>query len=92
MTQDFAALKRLRHFLLDLDGTIYLGQNVLSGAAEFIGFLRDTHRPHLFFTNNSSKSAREYADKLTAMGIPSAPKDVPARVATPAATPSMSAG
>lgn len=76
MAQDAAALRPLRHFLLDLDGTIYLGKNVLPGAAEFIRFLKDTGLSHLFFTNNSSKSAREYADKLSAMGIPSAPDDI----------------
>ena len=76
MANDLDALKRLRHFLLDLDGTIYLGRNAIPGSAEFILFLRDAGRPHLFFTNNSSKSAREYADKLTAMGIPSTPDEV----------------
>ena len=70
------ALGEIRHFLLDLDGTIYLGKNAIPGAAEFIRFLRGTGRPHLFFTNNSSKSAHEYADKLTAMGIPSAPNEI----------------
>ena len=76
MLNDIAALTRLRHFLLDLDGTIYLGRNVIPGAVEFVQFLHDTERPHLFFTNNSSKSAREYADKLTAMGIPSTPENI----------------
>ncbi|NUM55167.1 MAG: HAD-IIA family hydrolase [Candidatus Hydrogenedentes bacterium] len=69
-------MKRLRYFLLDLDGTIYLGKNPLPGAAEFIRFLVESGRPHLFFTNNSSRSAREYAEKLTTMGIPSTPDDV----------------
>lgn len=76
MDGDRAVLRRIRHFLLDLDGTIYLGKTIIPGAAEFIRFLRDTGRPYLFYTNNSSKSAREYAEKLTAMGIPAEPENV----------------
>lgn len=76
MPDDAAALARLRHFLIDLDGTIYLGRDIIPGAAEFVQFLRDTDRRYLFFTNNSSKSARAYADKLSAMGVPSTPDNV----------------
>ena len=76
MPKDTAVLARLRHFLLDLDGTIYLGSDAIPGAAAFIQFLRDTDRPYLFFTNNSSKNARAYADKLSKLGIPSAPENV----------------
>lgn len=76
MADNLAALRRLQHFLLDLDGTIYLGGNIIPGAAEFIQFLRDSGRRFLFFTNNSSKNARDYAKKLSAMGIAAAPEDV----------------
>lgn len=76
MDGDMAVLRRVRHFLLDLDGTIYLGKNAIPGAAEFVRFLREEGRSYLFYTNNSSKSAREYADKLAAMGIPAAPENV----------------
>lgn len=76
MGQDLASLQGLQHFLLDLDGTIYLGRNIIPGAAEFIQYLRDSGRPFLFFTNNSSKSARDYATKLSAMGIAADQDDI----------------
>lgn len=69
MADDLAALRNIKSFLLDLDGTIYLGRGIIPGAAEFIQYLRDSRRPFLFFTNNSSKNARDYANKLSAMGI-----------------------
>ncbi|MCC6795969.1 MAG: HAD-IIA family hydrolase [Candidatus Hydrogenedentes bacterium] len=69
MTGDLAALRRIQNFLLDLDGTIYLGRNIIPGAVEFIEFLRGSGRNFLFFTNNSSNNAREYARKLGGLGI-----------------------
>ncbi|MCC6155962.1 MAG: HAD-IIA family hydrolase [Candidatus Hydrogenedentes bacterium] len=69
MAVDLAALRRIQSFLLDLDGTIYLGRNIIPGAVEFIAYLRESGRKFLFFTNNSSKNAREYAKKLGALGI-----------------------
>ena len=76
MADDHAALRSIQSFLLDLDGTIYLGANIIPGAVEFIQYLRDSRRPFLFFTNNSSKNARDYAKKLSAMGIAAAPDEV----------------
>lgn len=69
MAADLAALRRIQSFLLDLDGTIYLGRNIIPGAVEFIEFLRESGRKYLFFTNNSSKNAREYARKLVSLGV-----------------------
>ncbi|MDZ4860610.1 MAG: HAD-IIA family hydrolase [Candidatus Hydrogenedentes bacterium] len=76
MEDDIRALRGVRHFLLDLDGTIYLGANLIPGAAEFIQYLRETDRKYLFFTNNSSKNAEEYAEKLARLGIPATPADI----------------
>jgi len=69
-------LRALESFLIDLDGTIYLGPEPIPGAADFIRFLRAGGRRYLFFTNNSSKDAEQYADKLSRMGIPTGPEDV----------------
>ena len=69
-------LKCMTAFLLDLDGTIYLGPNALPGAVEFIQFIKDSGRKHLFFTNNSSANATQYSTKLSRMGIPAAPTDI----------------
>ena len=74
-----SALKRLRAvetFILDLDGTVYLSDALLPGAAAFIEFLRRTGRRFVFITNNSSRTADEYAAKLTRLGIAAAPDDI----------------
>lgn len=62
-------IKEVQCFLLDMDGTIYLSDQLISGATEFIKKIRDTNRDFYFFTNNSSKSARDYCLKLKKLGI-----------------------
>lgn len=64
------ALRKIRCFLLDMDGTFYLGEKLLPGSLDFLDKLRDTGRSVLFVTNNSSKSAQAYEQKLRAMGVP----------------------
>ena len=70
------ALGSLRHFFLDMDGTIYLGPHSISGAAEFVAYLRKSGRNFLFFTNNPTLDARKYSEKLAGMGIEARPEDV----------------
>lgn len=66
----------LRHFLLDMDGTVYLGPHPIPGAAAFVRHLRETGRSFLFFTNNPTKDAAQYSEKLRGMGIEAGPEDV----------------
>jgi HAD superfamily hydrolase (TIGR01457 family) len=56
-------------FMLDMDGTIYKGWDVIPGAKEFIGALKDREIPFVFLTNNSSHSRTYYYDKLVRMGF-----------------------
>jgi HAD superfamily hydrolase (TIGR01457 family) len=70
------ALESIRSFLLDMDGTIYLGPSPIPGALEFIHYLRERGQRFLFFTNNSSSNAHRYAEKLSAMGIPTTPSEI----------------
>ena len=69
-------LAGLKYFLLDMDGTVYLGPSPIEGAPAFIRFLQDTGRKHLFFTNNPTRDAAQYSDKLAGMGIAAGPGDV----------------
>lgn len=67
-----AALKRLEQvqcFLLDMDGTFYLGDQLIEGALSFIDKLKETGRDFLFLTNNSSRSASHYVQKLARLGL-----------------------
>ncbi len=65
-----ARLAGVHCFLLDMDGTFYLGDRLLQGALEFIRCLERRGRDYLFLTNNSSKHGREYADKIARLGLP----------------------
>ena len=70
MDQKKALMERIRLFVLDLDGTVYLGDRLLPGAADFITTAKEKGRRVLFFTNNTSRSPMEYVERLTRMGIP----------------------
>jgi HAD superfamily hydrolase (TIGR01457 family) len=62
-------LEAVRCFLLDMDGTFYLGDKLLEGSLEFIDAVVKSGRDYLFLTNNSSKSADYYVQKLGRMGL-----------------------
>ena len=57
-------------YLFDLDGTVYLGDELLPGAFELITTLRRLGRATLFLSNNPTKDPQMYADKLDRLGLP----------------------
>ncbi len=65
-----ARLSGIRCFLLDMDGTFYLGDKLIEGSLDFLEAIRRTGRDVWFLTNNSSKSASVYVQKLTRMAVP----------------------
>lgn len=76
MTDYQRLLAGIRCFLLDMDGTFYLGNRLIDGSIAFLDALERTGRTARFLTNNSSKSARAYAEKLARMGVPERYRDV----------------
>jgi len=62
-------LNQIRCFLLDMDGTFYLGTRLLPGAQEFVGYIEEKNKSYLFLTNNSSTSAGVYREKMLKMGV-----------------------
>ena len=62
-------LDDVKCFLLDMDGTFYLGGRLIEGSLAFIDRVLATGRDYLFLTNNSSHNARYYVDKLAGMGL-----------------------
>lgn len=56
-------------FLLDMDGTFYLGDKLLPGALEFIELCQSRGIDYLFLTNNSSRHRGQYAEKLRRLGL-----------------------
>ncbi|OAM88412.1 HAD-IIA family hydrolase [Termitidicoccus mucosus] len=68
-----ASLSRVRHVVLDMDGTIYNGGTLFPWTKPFLARLDALGIGYTFLTNNPSKSAAEYLDKLARLGLPSTP-------------------
>lgn len=62
-------LSRVTCFALDMDGTIYLGERWIDGAKAFLERIEASGRSYVFLTNNSSKNAAVYVEKLERMGL-----------------------
>lgn len=60
-------IKQVELFVLDMDGTFYLGNQILEGSLDFLKRVEETGKRYVFFTNNSSKSPKIYMDKLKKM-------------------------
>lgn len=59
----------MRCFVLDMDGTVYLGEKPIPGALEFITALKERGIPFRFLTNNSSNRRGVYSARLNRMGF-----------------------
>ena len=62
-------LSDVKCFLLDMDGTFYLGGRLIPGSLEFIQRVIESGRDYLFLTNNSSHDSAFYVKKLAGMGL-----------------------
>ncbi len=62
-------LKNKKFFLLDMDGTIYLDNDLFDGTIDFLNQVKSDGGKYLFVTNNSSKSTDAYVKKLKSIGI-----------------------
>ena len=61
-------------YVFDLDGTIYLGDELLPGAKRLILELRERGKKVVFLSNNPTKDPEMYSEKLTKLGLPT-PKE-----------------
>ena len=68
-------LQSIGFYLLDMDGTLYLGDQLYPFTKELLETLRKTGRKYLFLTNNSSKSTEDYVKKLAKFGITATAED-----------------
>ena len=66
---------RKKLFLLDMDGTLYLGNRLFPETPGFLAAVRARGGRCLYVTNNSSKSAEAYVEKLARLGIPAGTDD-----------------
>lgn len=72
----FELTKNKKLFLLDMDGTVYHGDIPIDGAVGFVESLRRNGADYVFMTNNSSKSADAYLEKLHRLGFPAEKKNI----------------
>lgn len=63
-------------YLFDLDGTIYLGEELLPGAKELLDDLRTRGIQRVFLSNNPTKSPQMYLEKLGRLGIEAEPEEI----------------
>ena len=63
------SLKKIKHFALDMDGTIYNGSTLFPFTIPFLVFLKENGIGYSFLTNNPSKSTSDYLAHLEKMGI-----------------------
>lgn len=70
-----STLKDKKLFLLDMDGTIYLDNELFDGTIDFLSYVKSIGGRYIFLTNNSSKSVDKYIEKIAGMGIDAAEDD-----------------
>jgi HAD superfamily hydrolase (TIGR01450 family) len=71
-----SSLKHINCYALDMDGTVYLGAQWIAGALDFRRALEERGKQYVFLTNNSSKNAAAYVEKMARMGFPVAPDKI----------------
>jgi NagD protein len=69
MQKNLEHIRAKKAFIIDMDGVIYHGNQVLKGAVEFVDWLEQNGKAYLFLTNSSERSPLELAQKLDRLGI-----------------------
>ena len=67
---DYGKLKNTEMFLFDMDGTLYLGDQVYEGAIELMEALPSLGKKYIYLTNNSSRAGADYITRLRKLGFP----------------------
>lgn len=65
-----------RGYIFDLDGTVYLGDQLLPGVHHLITELRKRGSRTVFISNNPTRDPQMYAEKLTRFGLPTPVGDI----------------
>ena len=70
-----SSLSEKRLFLLDMDGTLYLDEDLFDGTIDFLNYVKAIGGRYLFLTNNSSKGVQSYVEKMKRLGIEAVAED-----------------
>ena len=69
-------MKQYKEYIIDLDGTMYRGNQVIEDAIPFIQTIIENDFSYVFLTNNSTMTVEQVANKLTNMGIHATPQNI----------------
>jgi len=73
---NYDKLRNVELFLFDMDGTLYLGDDVYDGAIALMEDLPALGKKYIYLTNNSSRAGKDYIDRLRRLGFPCEPENV----------------
>ncbi|MFO7323441.1 MAG: HAD-IIA family hydrolase [Chloroflexota bacterium] len=68
-TTSAGVLDRIRGVVMDMDGVLWRGTEILPGVLPFVDFLRERHVPFVLASNNSTRTPQDYLIKLAGMGL-----------------------
>ena len=68
-------LRTKKLYLLDMDGTLYLDNDLFPHCLDFLNTVRKNGGNYLYITNNSSKSVDKYVEKMNRIGVPATAED-----------------
>jgi len=67
--QDTSSLDKIQAVMCDMDGVLWRGDRAMPGLTEFFSFLREHHIRFVLATNNATRTAAQYAEKLAEFGV-----------------------
>ena len=67
---DYTRLRNCELFLFDMDGTLYLGDEIFDGAVELMEDFPNLGKKYIYLTNNSSRAGTDYVTRLKGFGFP----------------------
>jgi HAD superfamily hydrolase (TIGR01458 family) len=70
MSNETPGLDQIRGVLLDVDGVLHVGDEIVPGAPEALVWLRDRGMPFILLTNTTTASRQTLTRRLQGMGLP----------------------
>jgi 4-nitrophenyl phosphatase len=69
-------LRDLKHLIIDMDGVLYRGNELIHGAGDLLSFLRQQGIGFVLATNNATRTPQQFVDKLAGMGVAVDPAEI----------------
>ena len=76
MAHDHGLLHSIRSLIVDMDGVLYRGTEIIPGTREFLDFLREREIGFSLATNNATRTPQQFVDKLAGMGVSVNPGEI----------------